>query len=813
MQKRNWGVFFVIALLLIALTGCSSSDDECTPIPETKTTVDVTRDAKGVWFISGTKDATYYNIFEAMGYAVATDRLWQTEKYRRSARGRLAEIFGSSQLATDMFMRTMGYSDQELQAGFDALDKESQTVIQAYVAGFNRRIAEIRKDKSLLPFEFAAIGAKLGVEFIPEDWSVSDVLAWESLMLRNFDPEGYENQEQLNNAKLYAALSLTFPKDAQSMFDDLRWTNDPEALSYISFKARAAQTRAEADDSLPAVDDISEAADAVIETQKSVMENLKEINAYVKMGSYAWTVSGKKTASGNPIIYSGPQMGFSTPSIVMEGSVRAADLNISGMAVPGIPGIVIGRTPHHAWSMQVGHAHSADYYLESPDAVKLHRTETIKVAGAASVQLPIYRSSHGAIINPMPYNPSTYIPSATNPIVSWKYANSGYEFQTTKAYLDIARAQNADDFGKAIENIGVSQHFCYADKEGNIAYWMSGRDPLRAASDYRFPQGFLPGAPVMEWDGAVLKPRSTDRNTTRGFYGGWNNKTSGSYANSSNNPSYFFGPFHRAHVIDEYLSSHDKLTFEQIRDLALDIAATDSIGLGGNPWKFVEKYFSDAVQAAVDPVSSSDERMSLLSLLRSWDGHFVSGGASQWASGKDRANEWMLTDAWIREAIRLTFEDELGDSYKTQNMTVLFNVMLHALKGASSGIVNKYNWFQNLSDPKAPQTANDIIVIALNNALAKLGTLPWGIDKRGTIDYKHDLIGVVHTMPFASRSTYAHCVEIAPSGPVRIQSMFPLGQSGNILMGADAKPVFDKNFFSMAPEYDAFAPRDFPLFQ
>ena len=36
--------------------------------------------------------------------------------------------------------------------------------------------------------------------------------------------------------------------------------------------------------------------------------------AKTKMGSYAWVVSGQKTASGNPIIYSGPQMGFSVPS-------------------------------------------------------------------------------------------------------------------------------------------------------------------------------------------------------------------------------------------------------------------------------------------------------------------------------------------------------------------------------------------------------------------------------------------------------------------------------------------------------------------
>jgi penicillin amidase len=40
-------------------------------------------------------------------------------------------------------------------------------------------------------------------------------------------------------------------------------------------------------------------------------------------------------------------------------------LNVSGMHIAGLPCIVIGRTPHHAWSMQVGHAHTVDYYMEN----------------------------------------------------------------------------------------------------------------------------------------------------------------------------------------------------------------------------------------------------------------------------------------------------------------------------------------------------------------------------------------------------------------------------------------------------------------
>ena len=108
---------------------------------------------------------------------------------------------------------------------------------------------------------------------------------------------------------------------------------------------------------------------------------------------------------------------------------------------------------------------------------------------------------------------------------------------------------------------------------------MSGRDPVRPYGEWRLPQGAA-GTPL-EWDSANLIPRSTDRNTSRGYYSGWNNKTNAGYANSPNNLSYSLGPFHRAHVIDDYLSTNNNLTFNQVRDLALNIATTDSFARSG----------------------------------------------------------------------------------------------------------------------------------------------------------------------------------------------------------------------------------------
>jgi len=757
--------------------------------------VKTVRDDKGVWFITG---GSLGDVMESMGYAVATDRLWQMETYRRSGRGTLAEILGSSQLQNDIFVRTLGYTDQELSDGFDALDRDEQIAIESYVEGINKRIDDIKANPTLLPFEFLALG------FTPAYWTEEDILAWVTLLLRDFDCEALE-LGQIQNAALFQGLTTQYGFGVgYGMFNDLRWLNDPNALTYIpaavpkAMMAAPALAAPGASPQTPAIQgapaDFEGAYENLATQKNTVINNLKKINAFVKMGSYAWSISGKKTADGKPIIYSGPQMGFSVPAIVLEGSIRGGGLNISGMSVPGIPGIVIGRTPHHAWSMQVGHAHTVDYYLESPSNVTLNRVETIHVAGQADYTLPVYRSKHGPIIS-------------QSPLLSWKYSHWGYEFKTVKAFMNLARAQSMDDFGKAIEDVAVSQHFCYADKDGNIAYWMSGRDPVRPAGEWRLPQGMI--APALEWDASVLIPRSMDRNNAQGYYCGWNNKSNPSYNDSINNPGYFFGPFVRAHVIHDYISTNNNLTYDEVRDLALYIATTDSFASGGIPWDFVEGYFTDAV----NNVGLTSMRQAALGILSNWDGHFVAEGntpeetVANWRTGQDRADAWILQDAWIREVIRLTFANTLPSYFDPNDNAViyrLFNVFLHAMAGG----FNTYDWFQG-------QNPDSIIVQALDNVLTSLdlNKRPWGTGQRGEIVLTDSFLGgmVVDSIPYAERSTYAHCVELGPHGPIRIESMFPLGESGNILFNGSI-PVIDPNFFSMIPIYDPFEPRPFPLF-
>jgi penicillin amidase len=215
------------------------------------------------------------------------------------------------------------------------LDEQERAIIFGYVNGFDRRIQEIRLSTDQLPFKFSAVNV------FPEDWHESDVLAIFSFIQRNFDPEALD-QDQVMNGMLLQQLMERFPQHFLGMFNDLRWVNDSTAQTFIGPKpleikqvAVAANPEPSWETRLKTQSTIGDLMNATLPNfekagsdrmarRKKLLENLKKINARVKMGSYAWVVSGEKTSSGNPILYTGPQMGFSVPSIIAEGSICAA---------------------------------------------------------------------------------------------------------------------------------------------------------------------------------------------------------------------------------------------------------------------------------------------------------------------------------------------------------------------------------------------------------------------------------------------------------------------------------------------------------
>src|SRR5690554_3060845 len=101
--------------------------------------VEVVRDNANVPHIFGESEA---DVFQALGYAHAQDRLWQMTILRRSAQGRLSEVFGSRSLATDRLLRRFDiYTAARRSVQWQ--DPATRAALEAYARGVNARLDEI----------------------------------------------------------------------------------------------------------------------------------------------------------------------------------------------------------------------------------------------------------------------------------------------------------------------------------------------------------------------------------------------------------------------------------------------------------------------------------------------------------------------------------------------------------------------------------------------------------------------------------------------------------------------------------------------
>ena len=103
--------------------------------------VDVLRDERGVPQIyADTPD----DLFFAQGYVHAQDRFYEMDFRRHITSGRLSEMFGTSQIDTDKFLRVSGWrrvAEREL----PMLSAETRRNLDGYLAAAGQRWDELRK--------------------------------------------------------------------------------------------------------------------------------------------------------------------------------------------------------------------------------------------------------------------------------------------------------------------------------------------------------------------------------------------------------------------------------------------------------------------------------------------------------------------------------------------------------------------------------------------------------------------------------------------------------------------------------------------
>ena len=219
-------------------------------------------------------------------------------------------------------------------------------------------------------------------------------------------------------------------------------------------------------------------------------------------GSNAWAIAGAHTASGKPLLSNDPHLQYSLPGIWYMTHLAAPGLDVSGVTIPGLPGVIIGHNQRVAWGITNLGFDVQDLYLENFDertgryqfhgAAEQARLEheIIRVKGGPPVDLPVWVTRQG---------PLFVSEGNDHMVLRWVLAEPG-----TVQYpiLDINRAGNWQQFTAALSRFpGPGSNFVYADVDGNIGYHAAGKLPIRRGYAGDVPADVSTGE--LDWDGFI----------------------------------------------------------------------------------------------------------------------------------------------------------------------------------------------------------------------------------------------------------------------------------------------------------------------
>lgn len=476
--------------------------------------VTVARDELGIPTIVAD---TAHDLFAAQGYVHAQDRFWEMDFRRHVTSGRLAELFGASQLPTDRFLRTLGWhrvAEQEVAA----LDETTRGYYEAYAEGVNAYLADHRgADAS---FEYAVLGLQ-NSSYEIEPWTPADSVAWLKAMA--WDLRG-NIEEEIDRALLaqtrtpaeIAELYPAYPADHPVIVPTITTGLDPVVPARAGAPAAAGGAR-------PAALGWQEVG-SVLEAASALLSEGGEVGEGV--GSNSWVVSGAYTESGMPLLSNDPHLGASLPSVWHQVGLRCrvtgpqCPFDVAGFGFSGVPGVIIGHNADIAWGFTNLTADVTDLYLEKVEGDRYWRdgalvpletrTETLRVAGGEPETLEVRSTVHGPILSTtsddlgrIAGDPSTgstdavTVPADAPPgeyavSLRWTALDPG---TAARAIFALNAAQDFTAFRAAAADFDVpAQNMIYADRQGNIGYQTPGRLPIRGAGDGTMP---APG-----WDSA-----------------------------------------------------------------------------------------------------------------------------------------------------------------------------------------------------------------------------------------------------------------------------------------------------------------------
>ncbi|WP_414578461.1 penicillin acylase family protein [Anabaena sp. CCY 9402-a] len=507
-------VLILLGLLLVSFLGYTIRrsfpvENGAIAISGIKAEVTVQRDQWGVPHIYA---ANSHDLFMAQGYIHAQDRFWQMDFWRHIGSGRLAEMFGASQLDTDKYLRTLGWArvaQQELQQ----MDAEMKANLVAYADGVNAYLQE--HQGTALSLEYGVL--KLlnpGYQVAP--WKPLHSLTWGKVMAYDL---GRNFQSEIERTVLLKTLT---PNQVEELFP--AYPQDlPVILSEweVGQKRKGARRLAQRGAEVLSVGEIAPSLESITQPMLALEKLIGATG--VGIGSNNWVISGKRTATGKPILANDPHLAVQMPSIWYEVGLHCTTknaecpYNVTGFSFAGMLGVIVGHSDRIAWGVTNVQSDVMDLYIEkinpkNPNQYEVNGKwvdmqlvpETIQVAGSQPILQTVRYTRHGPILSDVSPNLQEFkqaIKLPQNYAVALRWA----ALEPTRLVYSIPqinRAQNWQEFRAAASDFDVpAQNLVYADIEGNIGYQMPGKFPIRAKGNGRYP---VPGwTDEYEWQGYI----------------------------------------------------------------------------------------------------------------------------------------------------------------------------------------------------------------------------------------------------------------------------------------------------------------------
>ena len=326
------------------------------------------------------------DLFLAQGYLTARERLFQMDYNRHAAAGRLCELVGDRKLPwreltvhlkgcttldVDVLLRTFSLRTAA-DASLALHSAASREVLTSYTQGIN--LAMQRRGRTL---EHRLLGVRL------RPWEEAECL----LMLKA------------------VAFELNFAWRAILLGAQLAEAQVPDTLARVMWPHVVQGTPTSS-----VVPEWSQPARELLALRAVASAGLGLGNA-PGAGSNCFAVAGGRSADGTALLANDTHLPPQAPPVWYEIGLHAEDLDLHGFALPGVPGLAIGRTPHHAWGITAGLVHDLDLFVEklNPDnpgevltpegyAPLARREEVFAIRGSQPVRRWIETSRHGPLL-------------------------------------------------------------------------------------------------------------------------------------------------------------------------------------------------------------------------------------------------------------------------------------------------------------------------------------------------------------------------------------------------------------------------------